>query len=528
MRARTAVLLALAALSISSTAEATCFCMLRPPPTSQQRSITDDKSYNPASAVFILRDGTRTVLTIEAAYQGPPVELSMVIPIPTSISREDVRTTSGTVFRRLDQRTAPRVRHVWPQCSMGWGRGRAAMAASGDSAGGGGGDERRRVADEYGVDIQDEWPVDEYDMTLLGARESAGLLAFLRERGLDLPDRTVSVLRAYIETDHRFVIARVDPSRANRLGDAMMLSPIQIEYESTELRVPVRLGTLNSPGQQELLLYVLSTDGRYELANRPNVEAPSDIRMDPSARGSVAELYTAITDEIFRRTPGAAIVEYAHVLGRHVPRGMVRPLGLADAASTRDRGGDRRTWTLTRIRHRYGTELSDDLTLRAAEPLRLTRRWRSPELRTWARRGESAFHVQYVVEHTGCAGEWQQRRTARRFATSESMWESRHDLWPGEVILDPIASLGIEPGSHAPAGWPPPPPPAPEPVVEQPPAPPVVAEPAAPPAAAPTAPAAPPPEPAGLCSMHPASRAPWSLALALIAMAAALLRRRRR
>lgn len=524
MIARVALVIALALVTTASTARATCSCMLRRPrPVTQQRSIVDDKSYNPASAVFLLRDGTRTVMTIEAAYEGPAVELSLVIPVPTSIARENVRTASGTVFRRLDQRTAPRVRHVWPACRP---RLPMRMAAAGDGMGSGGrAASREQVFDEYGVEIQDEWAVDEYDITLLGANESAGLFAFLRERGLDLPERAVTVLRAYIETGHRFVLATVDPSRANRLGDTMMLSPIQIEYESTELRVPVRLGTLNSPGEQELLLYVLSTDGRYELANRPNVEAPTDIRMRASARGSFAELYNSITDELFRRTPGAAVVEYAHVLGRHVPRGDVRALGLDDrAARGRSSRGDGREWTLTRIRHRYGTELDDDLALRAAPPLRLTRRWRYPQLRTFGRSDQSAFHVQYVVEHRGCADEWSQRRIARRWATSESMWEARHDLWPGEVLLDPIASLGIEPGSSAPPGWPPPPP---EPPAEEP-------EPVAPepvevtPEPAPAAAAAQvsPPESEGLCSASPGARGHAWLAL-LPALALLALRRRR-
>ena len=69
--------------------------------------------------------------------------------------------------------------------------------------------------------------------------------------------------------------------------------------------------------------------------------------------------------------------------------------------------------------------------------------------------------MQYVVEHPGCATEAQQRSAARRFATAESMWEARHDLWPGEVLLDRVALLGIEPGSTAPAGWPPAPTPPP-------------------------------------------------------------------
>jgi MYXO-CTERM domain-containing protein len=209
---------------------------------------------------------------------------------------------------------------------------------------------------------------------------------------------------------------------------------------------------------------VLSTDGRYVVANRPNVDAPTDLRMRPAARGSMAELYNAISDEIFRRTPGAAITEYAHTVGRHVRMSDVTPFGVANDPSQvfRSQADATRRWTVTRIRHRYGTDLRDDLVLQSASaPLRMTRRWRTSSLNTWAREGESAFHVQYVVEHSGCATEAQQRSAARRFATAESMWEARHDLWPGEVLLDRVALLGIEPGSSAPAGWPPAPTPPP-------------------------------------------------------------------
>jgi len=476
MRALFSTLLAFAVLAASapSPASATCFCMMRmpPSPTQQERGIALDPSYNPASAVVLVRDGRRTVLTIEAAYQGPAVELSLVVPIPSAIGRENVRTVSGTVFRRLDQRTAPRVRHMFPPCPpRPMSRAAAMGEGGGTSAGfGDGRTEAERVMDEFGVEIQDEWPVDEYDVTLLGADQSTGLLAFLRERGLELPDASATMLRGYIESGHRFVLFRADPSRAQRLGDQMMLSPIQLEYESDELRVPVRLGTLNSPGEQEILLYILSPDGRYDVANRPAVMAPTDLRMRRDARGSFAELYTAITDEVFRQTPGAAITEYAHPVGTHVRWADVAPFGVERHALGAGGRGLRpggaglpgRPWTVSRIRHRYGTNLADDLTLRQAEPARLTRRWsRWPQLRVRAREGQSAFHVQYVVEHSRCVSEQAQRAIARRFATAESMWESRHDLWPGEIVLDPIESLGIEPGSSAPPNWPPPPAPPP-------------------------------------------------------------------
>ena len=279
---------------------------MRPPPTvTQDTSATSDPSYNPASAVFVTRQGTRTVLTMETVYSGPPVELSMLIPVPTSIERDHVRTVTGSIFRNLDRRTSPRVRHVWPACRRIRRAPMRAMSAMG--GGGGSAPEPQMRIEELGIEIEDEWEVDEYDITLLGADESTGLLTFLRQRGLDLKENAIPMLRAYIESDHRFVLARVDPSRANVLGDKMMLSPIQLEYESEELRVPVRLGTLNSPGQQELLLYILSDQGRFEIANRTNVTAPTDLRMRSSVRGGVAEVYASLTDEVFRQHPGAAI-----------------------------------------------------------------------------------------------------------------------------------------------------------------------------------------------------------------------------
>jgi len=449
-------------LVVPTGASAVCTCMLRrtePASVTQQQGLTSDPSYAPAAGVFVVRDGTRTVLTMETVYDGPPEEVSMLIPVRTPIERDDVHTVPGHLFRNLDRRTAPKVRHVWPACRRRRRPVSMAARASSDVASpfAESAPTREQIEEEYDIDIVDEWEVQEYDITLLGAEQSAGLFRYLRDQDLALPSGGQEVLQAYIQNDFRFVLAKADPERAHRLGDEMMLSPIQIEYQSDELQVPVRLGTLNSPGEQELLLYVLSTEGRFELANRPNVEAPTDLRLRADAAGSVAELYESLTDEVFRRTPGAAVTEFAHTLGSRIGRYHVQQFGIPSDREARRRG-TRERWTLTRIRHRYGKDLDSDLTLRpASSPLRMERRWPHPELRTWAPRGESGFHVQFVVRHAGCPSQARQRSMARQFATAESMWESDGDLWPGEVLLDPVSSLGIEPGSEAPEGWPPPP-----------------------------------------------------------------------
>jgi hypothetical protein len=505
---RTIAALAFLALVMTSVrADATCFCMMRMPPRSTRAagsSITDDPSYNPASAVFILRDGTRTIMTIEAAYEGPAVELTLVVPVPTPIEREDVRTVSGSLFRRLDRATAPKVEHVYTACRPL--RRALPMRAMGEGTGAGHSEpEPEQGPGDYGISIEDEWEVEEYDITLLSAQQSTGLLRYLRDQGLALPDRADEVLRGYMETGHRFIVAKADPSRAERIGERMMLSPLQIAYDSEELRIPVRLGTLNSPGEQELLLYVLSREGRFELANRPNVTAPSDVRLRNEAAGRFAPMYAALLDEVFHQTPNAAVTEYARTIGKHVHMRHVWRFGF-DELTQRPGGRGEGRWTITRMRHRYGTDLSDDLVLRPAEPLRLTRRWRHWQLRDATSSRYSAFHVRFVVEHGGsrCPSDAEQARNASRWATSEAMWESSEDAWPGSFILDPIESPRIEPGSSPPVREEAPPPPEPEPVA-----------PPEPRAAEPAPPARPVAEPSGCSASRGGSSSMW-LVIAMI------------
>ncbi|MCA9611017.1 MAG: DUF2330 domain-containing protein, partial [Myxococcales bacterium] len=158
--------LAVGITSVASSAQATCSCFFRrrPPTVTQDTTTTSDPSYSPAAAVFVTRQGTRTVLTMETAYTGPPDEISMLIPVPTSIEREQVRTIPGSIFRNLDRRTAPRVRHIWPACRT---RRRMPMRSASASGMGGGAaaPEPQLRIEEFGVDIEDEWEVDEYDIT---------------------------------------------------------------------------------------------------------------------------------------------------------------------------------------------------------------------------------------------------------------------------------------------------------------------------------------------------------------------------
>ncbi len=93
----------------------------------------DSKLYNDATTVVLMREGTRTVLSMQNSYQGPLADFAMVVPVPVVLQGSDVRTLPPEVFDRVEQLTAPRLVETWEQdpCSA---RGDLGQRASSRSA----------------------------------------------------------------------------------------------------------------------------------------------------------------------------------------------------------------------------------------------------------------------------------------------------------------------------------------------------------------------------------------------------------
>src|SRR5215211_552961 len=75
----------------------------------------DAKLYNNATLVVMMRDGTRTVLSMQNNYQGPPEDFALVIPVPVILGEKDVKTLPKAIFTRVDQLAAPRLVEYWEQ-----------------------------------------------------------------------------------------------------------------------------------------------------------------------------------------------------------------------------------------------------------------------------------------------------------------------------------------------------------------------------------------------------------------------------
>jgi hypothetical protein len=50
----------------------------------------DQKLFNNATMVVLMREGTRTVLSMQNNYQGPPENFAMVVPVPVVLQKENV------------------------------------------------------------------------------------------------------------------------------------------------------------------------------------------------------------------------------------------------------------------------------------------------------------------------------------------------------------------------------------------------------------------------------------------------------
>ena len=111
--------------------------------------------------------------------------------------------------------------------------------------------------EEDGVRIEATYTVGEYDILILSAEDSRGLERWLTENGYRIPRGAARVLGSYIKQGMRFFVAKVNLKEQARLG-FRMLRPLQVAFESSKFMLPIRLGTLNADGAQELFVYTLN------------------------------------------------------------------------------------------------------------------------------------------------------------------------------------------------------------------------------------------------------------------------------
>ncbi|WAS90371.1 DUF2330 domain-containing protein [Nannocystis punicea] len=370
----------------------------------------DTKLYNNATQVVLMREGQRTVLSMQNNYQGPPQDFAMVVPVPVVLKEQDVKTLDKAVFERVDQLAAPRLVEYWEQdpCPepvkydaderAGAGPPMAAPSSVSKSA------ER-----DLGVKIEAKFAVGEYQILILGAQDSNGLDTWLRAHNYKIPAGAAEVLRPYVQAGMKFFVARVDSKKVkfDPRGQAM-LSPLRFHYDSDTFALPVRLGLLNAKGKQDLIVHVIARNTRYEAANYRNVSIPTNLEVADATRRNFPGFYAALFDQAQARHPGAVVTEYAWATGSCDPC-PTPPLDGAElmtlgADVMPELGGypDPGQFVLTRLHARYGAEsLGEDLVFRAGEPITGGRETGGPGQNEVGATitGWNNFQARYIIRH---------------------------------------------------------------------------------------------------------------------------------
>lgn len=234
----------------------------------------------------------------------------MVVPVPTVLKQGDVKVVDKAVIDAVDAFSAPRMAeyHDEDPCfpeeqlvqlrALGYlGEEQAAPATT--------------TTADLGVRVEAEYSVEEYDVLILSANDSKGLQTWLQREGYRIPPSARDTLASYIKQGLRFFVAKVDVSKLPP-GDVQELRPLQVHYRSPRFMLPIRLGTVNADGPQDLLVFTLTRHGRVETSNYRTVPIPTDVEIPPWVKDDFGSFYLATIDRLLENEgPSVVMQEYA-------------------------------------------------------------------------------------------------------------------------------------------------------------------------------------------------------------------------
>ncbi len=451
-----------AAVSTSGAAHAFCGFFV---------SGADAKLYNNATQVVLMRKGNHTAMTMSNNYKGPPEDFAMVVPVPVVLKKEQVKTLRPEVFKAVDSLSAPRLVEYWerdpcyvPPPPVAYSMPSSAMKY--ESAGRG---RRSDKPEDYGVKIEARFQEGEYQILILSAKDSLGLDAWLRVSHYKIPDGAAAALAPYVREQMKFFVAKIDIKKVQRDEHGLVvLSPLRFSFDASELRLPVRLGLLNAGEKQDLLVYILSPESRYEVANYKNAFIPTNVEVSDAVKSSFGSFYVELFDETVKHHDHRAVVtEYAWdtpILHREpvvswqsyhcdpCPPPEQPPPSLSDWVTLGDETilgplanmkpgqkmssqeplpqGTPETWVLTRLHARYDAKtLTEDLVFRSSQPMiggtANSDGTNADQGAAASTDGHNRFQARYIIRHY-----WE---------GAVNCAQPRYGIWTGPPVMTPEA-----------------------------------------------------------------------------------------
>jgi len=274
----------------------------------------DASLFNNKSEVIIVRDGLRTTITMSNDFKGNVRDFAMVVPVPVVLGENDIRVTNRRIFQALDAYSAPRLveyhdnNPCTPVYDMLYSR---AENLPTTTMKGMVSDEVATEKDNYQVTIEAQYTVGEYDILILSAKESNGLKRWLTDNGYKIPAQAEEVLDPYIKSNMKFFVVKVNMDEFY-MSKSEYLSPIQISFDSEKFMLPIRLGMANANGDQDMVVYAFTRQGRIECTNYRTVKLPTDRNIPLFVQPKFGQFYKDLFEREYKHQGrNAVFLEYA-------------------------------------------------------------------------------------------------------------------------------------------------------------------------------------------------------------------------
>ncbi len=265
-----------------------------------------------ATQVVVMKNGKHSVVTVMTDYEGPMMPFALVLPVPADVDAAQVKVLKRADIERLEELTAPRFHEFWEMdpCEAGetqqvWERNLKASAGSDFLGGGDMFKSSEKVPKEMKISVEPSFRDDaEYKLSVV----KNNVDTWLAKKGYKLPAGSAEKLKGH---PGAFIVAVVDP-RQVELGPTggAMLSPIRYATDA-DVEIQSTFGLANADRPQELIIYVLDKESRYEAANYENAFPPTNVRVDFAAKERMSDFYANLHDKILLKNGKAVLTEYA-------------------------------------------------------------------------------------------------------------------------------------------------------------------------------------------------------------------------
>jgi len=266
-------------------------------------------------AIVAFDDGHQTLI-LQTAYEGDRAEFAWVIPVPDLLGSGDISTVSADIFQDLYVLTEPSAYGYY---------GYNAQFLVGCSSG--------SQPDEFRtVRVWDTLQVDDYEVAILSAGQSADLADWLATNGYAFPEGHNNELDYYVNKSWFFVAVKINPAAARppSMGDdygegTQEMKPLVLSFDTAEPVYPLRISAVSSKDEVEVLLYVIS---RHRMA-ASNYHTEEVRLTSPFESGDFPAYY----EEQFRASlagagAGSVLVEYAGRIPDYLLNAHREELGL--------------------------------------------------------------------------------------------------------------------------------------------------------------------------------------------------------